>query len=62
MGRPKPTSISREFVLLFADAVTAVSSHPFDYVARNGAHCIFELLLLLAPKVNETARIYQIGA
>ncbi len=51
MGRPRPTKLIGDFVVLFADAVTATSAHPFDWIARNGEHCIFNLLLLLAPKV-----------
>ncbi len=51
MGRPRPTNLNRDFVVLFADAVTVTSAHPFDWIARNGEHCIFNLLLLLAPKV-----------
>ncbi len=51
MGRPRPTNINRDFVVLFAEMVTVVSPHPFDWIARQGEHCIFNLLLLLAPKV-----------
>lgn len=52
MGRPRPTRTNIDFVVMFADIVTAKSSQPIDWIARNGEHCLFELLLLLAPKVS----------
>ncbi len=51
MGRPRPNKLNRNFAVLFAETVTIPTSHPTDYIARIGEHCLFELLLLLAPKV-----------
>ncbi len=45
--------MNRDFVVLFGETVTASSSNPYDWIARKGDHCLFELMLLLAPKVNE---------
>jgi hypothetical protein len=57
MGWPQPLSIVRDFIFLFSDIVTAVSSNPCDWIARKGEHSIFELVLLLAPKVTESTGI-----
>jgi hypothetical protein len=52
MGRPRATSSNREFAVAFVNSVTVFSARQFDWVARKGRHGLFELMLLLAPKVT----------
>ncbi len=51
MGRPRATMANRALAAHFANCVTISSDGQFAWVARKGQHGLYNLLLLLAPKV-----------
>ncbi len=53
MGRPRATRGNRALATLFANTVTHSSDRPLAWVARKGQYSLYNLLLLLAPKVMQ---------
>ncbi len=62
MGRPKASERIREFAATFANTVTAISTRPYDWVARTGEFSVFTLLMRLAPNVRTLIKIQKSNA